>query len=121
MNRLANVEWRSDQPVAELIGEDGSRIAVSPAQFERIFGELARRVPTKARQITPGWQEHQLFPVQTFQAGLTLTKDGEKVALILDSGLPTEMTYCFDAQLCGQLAELLQEMHHQATGKPGSH
>lgn len=118
MNRLKNAEWRSDTPIVELIGEDGSRIAVSPDQLQRLRDELDRRFAPKSKPVASGWSEHKLLPVQTFQAGLTETTDGEKVALILDPGLPTEVTYCFDAQLSGQLAELLLSLHQTAKGPP---
>lgn len=126
VTKAVRSEWRPESGILIVYGEAGDAsdgIAI-PITALPALGANARRYLSgqAAKQNAPPnhgqWHYSQLCNAQTYNVGLLPTTNGEKVALVLDQGLETEIGFAIEPEHARELGQELAETAVLASNSP---
>lgn len=124
--KAIKVDWRATEGVVIFYGENGEAkdgIAVPIAALPKLASDARRFISgleaTGQFAASHGeWRAAQLSVAQTYNVGLMPTNTGEKVALILDQGLDTELGFAIEPEHARELGVELTETGYRAAKSP---
>lgn len=125
ITKVMRADWQPTNKVVILYGHDqngkeAAAIAV-PIGALPTMNQQARRFISGEQAIQDGrpphapWHYAHHQTAQTYNTGILPTPSGEKVSLILDRGLETEIGFAIEVEHARQLGKQLMDAADQAT------
>jgi hypothetical protein len=119
-------EWQPDHGILIVYGDSGPAsegIAIPIAALPTLAAHARRFISGAAAKTLPQgnsgpWHLAQHCAAQTFDVGILPTSTGEKVSLILDRGLETQIGFAIEPELARELGQQLLDSGSQATNIP---
>jgi hypothetical protein len=123
VEKAKRTDWMPSEGVVIIHGENGGAIAIPLPEMPKLAFE-ARRYMSGAQSVSAGMKNHgewryaYLSQAQTYNVGILPTSSGEKVALILDQGLETEIGFAIEPEHARELGVELAETGGRASNIP---
>jgi hypothetical protein len=124
--KAERTDWDTANGLAIIQGKDAAGIthemAVPIAAFQRLCSEARRHLSglaTKGHPPSYGqfhWADH--VTAQTYNVGILPTTAGEKISLIMDRGLDTQIGFAIEPLHARELGEELLETAERASNSP---